>query len=89
MGSRGAILFEQNMESNISAFPVHVVDTTAAGDCFVGALAVALCEGKTMASAAEFASAAAAISVTRNGAQPSLPCREEVTEFIKQRRGSK
>jgi ribokinase len=89
MGSRGAILFEENTESNVSAFPVHVVDTTAAGDCFVGALAVALCEGKTLASAAEFASAAAAISVTRNGAQPSLPCREEATEFIKQRSGSK
>jgi ribokinase len=89
MGSRGAILFGKNTESNISAFPVEVVDTTAAGDCFVGALAVALCEGKTLASAAEFASAAAAISVTRNGAQPSLPCRQEVTEFIKQRSGSR
>ena len=89
MGSRGAMLFEQNTESNISAFPVHVVDTTAAGDCFVGALAVALCEGKPLRSAAEFASAAAAISVTRDGAQPSLPYREEVMEFIKQRSTSK
>lgn len=88
-GSQGAILFEKNTESNISAFPVHVVDTTAAGDCFVGALAVALCEGKRLASAAEFASAAAALSVTRDGAQPSLPRREEVTEFMKQRNSSK
>jgi ribokinase len=85
MGSRGAILFEENTELNISAFPVDVVDTTAAGDCFVGALAVALCEGKTLASSADFASAAAAISVTRNGAQPSLPRREEVTEFMNHR----
>jgi ribokinase len=85
LGSQGAMLFEKNMESNITAFPVDVVDTTAAGDCFVGALAVALCEGKPLASAAEFASAAAAISVTRNGAQPSLPHREEVMEFMKQR----
>jgi ribokinase len=84
-GSQGAMLFEENIESNISAFPVHVVDSTAAGDCFVGALAVALCEGKELASAAEFASAAAAISVTRAGAQPSLPRREEVAEFMKQR----
>ena len=89
MGSQGAILFDKNTELNISAFPVLVVDTTAAGDCFVGALAVALCEGKTLASAAEFASAAAAISVTRNGAQPSLPYRDEVTEFMKHRSGSK
>jgi len=85
LGSQGAKLFGKNMESNITAFPVDVVDTTAAGDCFVGALAVALCEGKPLASAAEFASAAAAISVTRNGAQPSLPHREEVMEFMKQR----
>jgi ribokinase len=85
LGSQGAKLFGKNMESNITAFPVDVVDTTAAGDCFVGALAVALCEGKPLASAAEFAGAAAAISVTRNGAQPSLPHREEVMEFMKQR----
>lgn len=89
MGSRGAVLFEKNTESHISAFPVHVVDTTAAGDCFVGALAVALCEGKLLRAAAEFASAAAAISVTRDGAQPSLPRREEVTEFMKQRSTAK
>jgi ribokinase len=88
-GSQGATLFEQDTESNISAFPVHVVDTTAAGDCFVGALAVALCDGRPLASAAEFASAAAAISVTREGAQPSLPRREEVTEFMHQRSTSK
>jgi ribokinase len=88
-GSQGAMLFGKNEESNISAFPVHVVDSTAAGDCFVGALAVALCEGKPLASAAEFASAAAAISVTRNGAQPSLPYRDEVMEFLKQRSSSK
>lgn len=55
------------MELNISAFPDHDVDTTAAGDCFVGALAVALCEGKLLVFAAEFASAAAAISFPWNG----------------------
>ena len=88
-GSQGATLYEKYTESNISAFPVQVVDTTAAGDCFVGALAVALCERKTLASASEFASAAAALSVTRVGAQPSLPRREEVIEFMKQRSSSK
>lgn len=84
-GSQGAVLFEKNTELNISAFPVHVVDTTAAGDCFVGALAVALCEDKPLLAAAEFASAAAAISVTKDGAQPSLPRREQVIEFLNQR----
>jgi len=89
MGSRGAMLFDGQMESNISACPVQAVDTTAAGDCFVGALAVGLCEGKSLLSAAEFASAASAISVTRDGAQPSLPRREEVLQFMNERSKSK
>jgi ribokinase len=89
MGSQGAMLFDGKMESNISACPVQAVDSTAAGDCFVGALAVGLCEGKSLLSAAEFASAAAAISVTRDGAQPSLPRREEVLQFMNERSKSK
>jgi ribokinase len=64
---------------------VQAVDSTAAGDCFVGALAVGLCEGKTIPAAAEFASVAAAISVTRAGAQPSLPSRDEVEKFLRER----
>ena len=55
-----------------------VIDTTAAGDCFAGALAVALCEAKDIDAAVMFASAAAAIAVSRKGAQPSLPHRTEV-----------
>jgi len=86
MGGRGAMLFDGKMESKISAWPVQAVDTTAAGDCFVGALAVGLCEGKSIVAAAEFASAAAAISVTRDGAQPSLPRRDEVMRFLHERR---
>ncbi len=87
MGGQGALIaqragldisFEQ-----VEAFGVEAVDTTAAGDAFVGALAVALGEGCTRSSAARFASAAAAISVTRIGAQPSLPSRAEVDEFLR------
>jgi ribokinase len=89
MGNRGAMLFEGKTESQISACPVQAVDSTAAGDCFAGALAVGLCEGKSLLSAAEFASAAAAISVTRDGAQPSLPHREEVLQFMNERSKSK
>jgi ribokinase len=89
MGSQGAMLFDGKLESNISACPVQAVDSTAAGDCFVGALAVGLCEGKSLLSAAEFASAASAISVTRDGAQPSLPRREEVLQFMNERSKSK
>jgi ribokinase len=88
MGSRGAMLFDKKMELQLPACSVQAVDTTAAGDCFVGALAVGLCEGKSITAAAEFASAAAAISVTRDGAQPSLPHREEVIRFMNERRNS-
>ncbi len=65
-----------------SAFTVQAVDTVGAGDCFNGAFAVALLEGKDPWAAARFASAAAAISVTRKGAQASMPARNEVDEFL-------
>ena len=89
MGGQGAVLFDGKTETQISAYQVQAVDTTAAGDCFVGALAVGLCEGRSIADSADFASAAAAISVTREGAQPSLPRREEVIQFMNERNKSK
>jgi ribokinase len=58
------------------------VDTVGAGDCFNGAFAVALLEGNDPWSAARFASAAAAISVTRRGAQMSMPSKAEVETFL-------
>ena len=64
------------------AVRVDVVDTTAAGDAFNGALAVALAEGKPLASAVRFASAAAALACTRRGAQASLPGRAEVEALL-------
>jgi ribokinase len=90
MGSQGAILFNEKKArpTIIPAWQVQAVDSTAAGDCFVGALAVGLCEGKSITAAAKFASAAAAISVTRIGAQPSLPYREEVDQFMRERHKS-
>ncbi|MFZ0394377.1 MAG: ribokinase [Terracidiphilus sp.] len=69
----------------VPAFPVQAVDTVAAGDCFNGAFAVALMEGRDPWSAARFASAAAAICVTRRGAQASMPGRAEVDEFLRER----
>jgi len=66
----------------VRPFHVQAVDTVGAGDCFNGAFAVALLEGKDPWAAARFASAAAAISVTRKGAQASMPARNEVDAFL-------
>ena len=67
----------------VGGFKVKAVDTTAAGDVFNGALAVALGEGQSLLDAARFANAAAAISVTRRGAQPSAPSRREIERLLK------
>jgi ribokinase len=66
----------------VRAFKVEAVNTVGAGDCFNGAFAAALLEGNDPFAAARFASAAAAISVTRPGAQASMPTRAEVDEFL-------
>jgi len=67
---------------HIPAFQVTPIDTVAAGDAFNGGLGVALAESKTIEEAVQFAQAAAAISVTRRGAQPSLPSCQEVFQFF-------
>jgi len=67
----------------VKPFPVDAIDTVAAGDCFNGAFAVGLLEGKDPWAAARFANAAAAICVTRKGAAASMPARAEVDEFMK------
>jgi ribokinase len=82
LGRHGCFLKQPHTEAFIDGFPVQAVDTTAAGDTFNAALAVALGEGKPLSEAATFANAAAAISVTRPGAQPSAPTRREVEEFL-------
>jgi len=82
LGERGAYLADNSRESVIPTFPVSVVDATAAGDAFSGALAVALAEGKAMEQAVTFANAAGALATTRNGAQPSMASRAEVEEFL-------
>lgn len=88
LGSRGVWLSENgNGNGNgkrVPGFKVQAVDTIAAGDTFNGALVTALLEGKVMADAVRFAHAAAAIAVTRPGAQPSVPWREEIDAFLQQ-----
>jgi ribokinase len=66
---------------------VNAVDTTGAGDAFSAGFAVALMRGSTVARSAVFASAVAAISVTRHGAQPSMPTWAEVKAFLDERLG--
>lgn len=84
LGASGALLVDSTGTSHpIPPFPVSPVDTTAAGDCFSGCLAAAIAEGRPLAVAARFASAAASLSVTRRGAQPSLPRREEIEDFLR------
>ncbi len=78
LGARGARLITANGATQWPARPVTPVDTTAAGDAFNGAFAVALSEGADLDRAVRFATTAAAISVTRHGAQPSMPSRQEV-----------
>ncbi len=82
LGAEGAFAFNQNVAKLIPATPVVAVDTTAAGDVFNGALAVALSEGLALDAAVELANQAAAISVTRMGAQASAPFRKELQSII-------
>ncbi|MGO9436538.1 MAG: ribokinase [Terracidiphilus sp.] len=82
-GSEGAYVAVASGDARwVRPFHVEAVDTVAAGDCFNGAFAVALLEGQDPWTAARFASAAAAISVTRHGAQASMPTRAEVEAFL-------
>lgn len=77
-GKQGSLLVDSNGEQDFTVKKVESVDSTAAGDCFNGALAAKLASGATMAEAIEFASKAAAISTTRLGAQDSLPGISEI-----------
>jgi ribokinase len=84
LGERGFHLATAAGESRThAAYSVPVVDTTAAGDAFNGAFAVALMDGKSPIDSASFAAAAAAISVTRNGAQSSMPTLNEVQAYVR------
>lgn len=82
LGARGAYIDGPDFCGFVASFPVDAVDTTAAGDTFCGALAAALVEGRPLPDAARFASAAAALCVTRLGAQASIPARGEIEELL-------
>jgi ribokinase len=82
MGEDGVLIAEDETQAHLAAHRVTVVDTTAAGDAFVGAFAVALAEGRSTREAAAWGNAAGALAVTRSGAQPSLPTRAELERFL-------
>ena len=73
LGKKGALIYEGGKATHLPAPAVTVIDTTAAGDIFNGALAVALAEGRSIPDAVDFANHAAALSVTRLGAQSAAP----------------
>lgn len=81
LGARGALVVNAASRQLVAGFVVKAVDTVAAGDVFNGALAVAMAEGQPLPQAVRFANAAAAISVTRLGAQPSAPQRHEIDQL--------
>ena len=84
LGSKGVYVSQQGKGEIVPGFRVQAVDTTAAGDTFNGAFVTALLEDKPLAQAIRFAHAAAALSVTKKGAQPSIPTRKETLEFLAQ-----
>ncbi|WP_044182637.1 ribokinase [Phytobacter massiliensis] len=84
LGSRGVWASVKGEGRRVAGFKVKAVDTIAAGDTFNGALMTALLEKRALDDAIRFAHAAAAIAVTRKGAQPSVPWRKEIDEFLRQ-----
>ena len=82
LGEKGLMLATKNSKEMIRGNRVEAVDSTAAGDAFTGSLAYGLANGNSIKDAAIYANAVAAISVTRYGAQPSMPTKEEVDTFV-------
>jgi ribokinase len=83
LGSKGLFFKNEVEEIQMKAFKVKVIDTTAAGDAFMGALACGLSEGKSIREVLTSANAAGALATTKLGAQPSLPKKEELDKFLK------
>jgi len=82
LGPKGLFYKNRSEELWMGAFKVKVIDTTAAGDAFLGALATGLAENKPIQEALRFANAAGALATTKLGAQPSLPFRKDLEVFL-------
>ena len=83
LGSNGALVVTKELTQHIPSFKVDVVDTTAAGDAFIGGFATALLENRSLNDAAHYGCAAGALATSRFGAQPSLPTKEEVENLLR------
>jgi ribokinase len=82
LGSKGALLVTDTQVKQVDTYKVNVVDTTAAGDAFIGGFASAMLSGKTLEDSVRYGCACGALATTKFGAQPSLPTKEEVEKFI-------
>ena len=82
LGHRGALLLTDEIEKGVPGFAIEAVDTTAAGDAFCGALATSLAQGSTIEDAVWIANAAGALAVTKLGAEPSLPKKADLDQFL-------
>lgn len=83
MGEKGAFVYDGQEAYEVPAFSVEAVDSTGAGDTFGATLAVRLCKGEAMKAAVRFANAAAALCVSKKGAQTSIPTEAETIEFVR------
>lgn len=84
LGAKGVVVVNANRTFHVESYKVQAVDSTGAGDAFAGAMGAAIVSGKDIWTAAKFASAIGAITVTRRGAQVSMPTLEEAEQFIRQ-----
>jgi ribokinase len=88
LGANGALIVNQEVTKHIPAFQVDVVDTTAAGDAFIGGFASAVLQDKPLGEAVRYGCACGALAATKFGAQPSLPTKQEVEGFMSLRGGA-
>jgi len=82
LGSKGALIVTGSKMTHVESYEVNVVDTTAAGDAFIGGFATALLRAKSLEEAVRYGCACGALATTKFGAQPSLPTKEEVERFM-------